>query len=499
MKISMWILLNELKNLDPSAEITDGSMQIETLQVSYDPDPRDIDADSRIVYIFQSGCDVLLANGPDRIRIPHEKPINIVNHIIRVFDSYYDWEHRLLSACLADTPFQAILDIAHEKFLCPMMVGRIDRHILALTKQYTSDQVYDEWEDLKQFGTIPFKAFTKLKKMNFPLDSEGDFYKSPQAVEPVWPSMHFAHQIRTNIYIQGVFWGLVYIYSYDETIPKALLQLAAYVAHVFEWLVTRQAETLPMKYLSYSWLIDTLEGKEINLEGIKALYEQNGWRHSDPLVLIRIAYDDDAVSDDPPRFTWICDDVSLFPNTVAFPYHHSIVVITRSEEKNYSYVIERLQHILSATRYRFGVSLPFQGMSRIGSFYQQASFAYDRAADSDIVFFCFKDCLISGMMKHLRDLSPDWRSYVLPELLKMARENTYGPLKDLYTTLCCYLRNNNTIADSARELNTHRNTIVYRLGKIRNALQLDIDDPQNRVYLFNATLLLDMAGSEPEE
>ena len=86
MKISMWILLNELKNLDPSAEITDGSMQIETLQVSYDPDPRDIDADSRIVYIFQSGCDVLLANGPDRIRIPHEKPINIVNHIIRVFD-----------------------------------------------------------------------------------------------------------------------------------------------------------------------------------------------------------------------------------------------------------------------------------------------------------------------------------------------------------------------------------------------------------------------------
>ena len=498
MKISMWILFNELRDLHPIAEITEGNMQINMLQVSYAPDLSNIDMDSRIVYVLQRGDDVLLGNGPDRILVPHAKPIDIVNLLIRIIDDYTDWDNRMISAVLTDAPFQTVLDVAHEKFLCPMMVSRIDRHILALTKQYTSDQVYDEWEDLKQFMTIPFKSFAKLKKMKFPLDSEGDFYKSPQAVEPIWPSMRFAHQIRTNIYIKGVFWGLVYIYYYDENIPTAVLQLASYVAHVFERIVARQSEELPLKFLSYSWLIDVLEGKEVNLEGIKAIYEQNGWKRSDSLVLMKLSYDNNS-SSDPPRFSWICDDIALFPNTVAFPYQHSIIIISRSEERNYSYVIQRLQHILSATRYRFGISLPFQGMGRLSSYYQQASYAYERAVSSNDMFFCYKDCLASGIMQHFHDQFTDWKSYILPELIKMENENTYGPLKDLYTTLCCYLRNNNNIADSARELNTHRNTIVYRLGKIRNALQLDIDDPQNRVYLFNATLLLDMAGSEPEE
>lgn len=495
----MWILLNELRDYQPAAEITDGAMQIEMLQVSYDPDPGKTDTDCKIVYVSQNGSDVLLANGPDRIRVPNAKPLDIVNRIIRIFDDYNDWERRLISAASADSPFQGVLDIAHEKFLCPMLVSRIDRHILALTAQYTSDQVYDEWEDLKQFMTIPFEAFTRLKKMKFPLDSEGEFYRSPQAVEPVWPSMHFEHQIRTNIYLNGVFWGLTYIYSYEKTIPTALLQLASFVAQVFERIVARQSEELPLKHLSYSWMIDTLEGKGINLEGIKALYEQNGWRHTDSLVLIRISNDNGPATEDPPRFTWICDDLSLFPNTVVFPYHHSIVVISRAEEKNYSYIIERLQHILSASHYSFGISLPFQGMGRLGTYYQQASFAYERAVDSDIMFFSYKDCLTSGMIKHFRDLSPDWRSYVLPELMKMVRENTFGPLKDLYTTLCCYLRNNNSIADSARELNVHRNTVVYRLQKIRSTLQLDIDDPLIRVYLFNATLMINMPDTDQKE
>ena len=129
-------------------------------------------------------------------------------------------------------------------------------------------------------------------------------------------------------------------------------------------------------------------------------------------------------------------------------------------------------------------------MGRLSSYFHQASFAYARAASTNVMFFSFKECLASGIMQHFRDQIPDWKSYIIPELVKMQKEDSFGPLKDLYTTLCCYLRNNNSIADSARELNMHRNTIVYRLQKIRSTLQVDIDDPLMRTYLFNAVLML---------
>jgi purine catabolism regulator len=57
---------------------------------------------------------------------------------------------------------------------------------------------------------------------------------------------------------------------------------------------------------------------------------------------------------------------------------------------------------------------------------------------------------------------------------------------DLLPTLSAYFENNGNMARTAHVLNIHRNTLVYRLGRITEILQLDMDDSNVRLNLHLA-------------
>jgi purine catabolism regulator len=54
---------------------------------------------------------------------------------------------------------------------------------------------------------------------------------------------------------------------------------------------------------------------------------------------------------------------------------------------------------------------------------------------------------------------------------------------DLLPTLNAYFANNGNMARTAHVLNIHRNTLVYRLSRITEIIQLDMDDPNVRLNL----------------
>lgn len=64
---------------------------------------------------------------------------------------------------------------------------------------------------------------------------------------------------------------------------------------------------------------------------------------------------------------------------------------------------------------------------------------------------------------------------VLGELIASDLENN----SDLVATLDAWVANHLNTAQAARELYIHRNTLLYRIDKIKELLQLDIEDPEN--------------------
>jgi len=57
---------------------------------------------------------------------------------------------------------------------------------------------------------------------------------------------------------------------------------------------------------------------------------------------------------------------------------------------------------------------------------------------------------------------------------------------DLLPTLSAYFANNGNMARTAHVLNIHRNTLVYRMARITEIIQLDMDDSNVRLNLHLA-------------
>jgi purine catabolism regulator len=96
-----------------------------------------------------------------------------------------------------------------------------------------------------------------------------------------------------------------------------------------------------------------------------------------------------------------------------------------------------------------------------------------------------------GLYRLLYALQP------LPELAGY-RQDVLGPLRArdrggvLMQTLAAYLATNGSPTDAADRLHLHRNTVLYRLGRIEELLQVDLRDADVRLALHLALKIGDV-------
>ncbi len=100
-----------------------------------------------------------------------------------------------------------------------------------------------------------------------------------------------------------------------------------------------------------------------------------------------------------------------------------------------------------------------------------------------------------GQGEHLAPLlealagDPERARYYLG-LLKSLQEHDDAHYGDLVKTLAAYLRHGGNSTQTADALFMHRNSLRYRLARIRAITGLDLDDPDSRLALQVAVLLL---------
>ncbi|QJY49365.1 PucR family transcriptional regulator [Pseudonocardia broussonetiae] len=98
------------------------------------------------------------------------------------------------------------------------------------------------------------------------------------------------------------------------------------------------------------------------------------------------------------------------------------------------------------------------------------------------------DVATAGLMRHLHnDEARGWAEALLAPLRDKDRTSKI----DLRLTLRTFLANNGQSDASASALGIHRHTLRYRMGKVAEALERDIDDPTTRAELWIALLLDD--------
>lgn len=156
--------------------------------------------------------------------------------------------------------------------------------------------------------------------------------------------------------------------------------------------------------------------------------------------------------------------------------------------------LREVQHILAPLcrdYYQYGgISSPVTGMRNLPVAYAQAGESLSRAfrwRDQRWIVN-FWECSLEYLLMHLN--TPIQMPYlVAPQLLALKE---YDKEKDsqLFETFQAYLENERDIPKTAAQLIIHRTTLTYRLKKVQSLVDLDLDDPQIRLYLLLSLQML---------
>ncbi len=147
---------------------------------------------------------------------------------------------------------------------------------------------------------------------------------------------------------------------------------------------------------------------------------------------------------------------------------------------------DTLEAGLPAGQVLVGVGRPSLGLTALRASFQEAAHALDLPealwAEGAIARFgdvtLYDLLLATGNTARLAHFCEQWLS---PLIAYDEQHHT-----DLLPTLGAYFANNGNMARTAHALNIHRNTLVYRLGRITEILQLDTEDASVRLNLHLA-------------
>jgi sugar diacid utilization regulator len=177
-------------------------------------------------------------------------------------------------------------------------------------------------------------------------------------------------------------------------------------------------------------------------------------------------------------------------DALAVPWEQNIAVVLDGTAEPDA-ILEALDHVVPGGRPWMGVSTVKPDGFDLTDALAEASVAvsFGRAArDSRTINY--------GDLGVFRLFSPDGRWTQLEDFVR----EMLGPLldydaahsTDLVQTLDAYLRRDGSLNQLADDLLIHRSTLVYRLRRIRELLDVDIDDSQLRLDLSLAARAVDV-------
>ena len=152
--------------------------------------------------------------------------------------------------------------------------------------------------------------------------------------------------------------------------------------------------------------------------------------------------------------------------------------------------LTQLAYIIREGLFKAGVGNICRDFFQLSYFYRQAEIALEYGVSKNSTVWChhFSDYVLPYILDHgCLEMPP---GLVCAQGLFKLRRYDKANETELYKTLAAYLRNERHATKTAQDLYIHRSTLFYRLDRINEMIQMDLDDPKVRLYLNLSLYLL---------
>lgn len=407
--------------------------------------------------------------------------MEVFNAILSIFEKYEAWEKSLDNILMTSADIHALIQVTAPLLANDITVIDKDLRVIAAASYQRNPE--GQPEEVQRTAPMDAMPLEFVQKYRIELHESKDRRTPFFAVDGCYCF---------NLFLENQYWGNASLYP--QLMP--LRPSDPYIFDIFAGAVLKALRIGAIHVNRRATMLEQiawklLEHDDVDFEKLSE-YEAG---HPDTLqgrficMCIPLRQKSRKMSPD-----YICQTLRKhIPDLIIFQLEDDLIGVTdflnsTLESREF---LEQLQTRLADLGLRAGISSRFHHLRNIRSYYQQALSAFElgiTVAPRDCAYF-FSDYALRYLMINSSGIFPS--KYLCPSGLLALRRYDEASDVDYWKTLRCYLDAERNIAHTAKVLNIHRNTIVQRIKRIQPILELDLDDPMNRLWLRMAMWLVD--------
>jgi PucR family transcriptional regulator, proline-responsive transcriptional activator len=410
--------------------------------------------------------------------------LNLVQDILSSESRYFSSSAKLLESLVRGKGIQNVVDIASMLLQKPMFVRDTSFKLLAHTKNIGIDDVvwnnvvkkgYHTYEDVKKMMRI--RAFEKLNESNTPVRFESSL---KPGTSRVW----------SKICIDDTVVGHLVVLGLEKKFSDEDMELVQLISNAIS-LEMRKDGNFYSGLKNEGFVKDLLAGKVQDREEIQERLRYLDCKFGNKLCILTAVFSDADYSNMPKFF--IKDYLSrMVPDNTALVYKDDIVIIiSHNSDKPFSREVEeKLVEFLTENHMTAGLSYAFVSLTEMNIFYNQSLKAIElgRHMKRESCLHYYENYLFEHMLSTCSE-QKELHQFCHPSIFVLReydRNNNTNHLKFLYQ----YLGNINNPRGVISALNIHRNTLKYRLDKIKGIMNVDLKDSKQLFLLYLSLQIL---------
>ncbi|MCI8282684.1 MAG: hypothetical protein HFI76_13605 [Lachnospiraceae bacterium] len=473
MKISMWMLADCLKEYHPVATITENSFAIESARLF----SSELPSNNHTVYIGRlcdlfhtSSGQVICTHKNDMLLLQTTDLEEILNCVLNALEFYSAWSVRMLELLASDAMLQDLFDTTQSVLPQPVFLLDASQRFLAHMQIFHRGEVDSVWDDMVAFGSPDIDFLINVNQAYPERFSKKDIY----VLEPdLFPNRCY----NKNFFFQDKWLGTaVQIEHCPNTSQGQLDVFSLFCDFLQRWfeIHIQEEQSVILDSLLLSAITDQNAANDELLRRLQLM----GWKADDTLLFFKL----DTRFQPFPLNLRLCKTLNLkFDFLFACNADPSICVLANLRLAPLEEVISQLKPWLKNGRYYGMQGRPF---TMTDSFYRQYRYA---AITSE---YCEKNPgqIYEGGAYVLPYILWELKGTILPE----ASHPALGALLDydkkhhtqLYQTLYIYLKNERSLILTAKEMQLHRNSLLYRIRRLQELLDADLENSMVRLHLL---------------
>lgn len=435
-------------------------------------------------YLYAEGNDTICSAQSGTIRLKDVQLTEGVAIIQSVFEFYDDW-HTNIQGLIAQRDYQNLVDSCFRVFHNPMIIQDTDCKVLGMSSHYGEHEVNREWAHLYRYGYSSMQALDYVKSGH----PEYEFGHENILPFQFQGAVLNSRGITGDLMFQNEFFLRITVLEQDRPLNEGDGQLLAFLLELMQRHLARtQGER--DKNADNSVLYALLNREETDPEKLDRRLLYAGWAREDSYQVVLVRSRKRELF---PRGAEIMRSTlkGIFPESRVVGRELEFILIWNIS-KSGDFKRERVQQVFAQTEADVGISLPMGGIFQLPWLYDQARAAVDNQAFSGEGGDRIRDfydmgrdyILMSGSLEEMiRACHPDVRRL-------WEREQQEGD--GLFDIFAAYLKYERSILKTSQALYIHRNTLLYRIKKIRKLLEYDLEEDDARHYMQLSVMVVEL-------